>query len=114
MIVERNYSRVASRTFQDFRAQVTVTDRYFAGELGDITESGLCLVLPGGVRVSDGEVIQGEIRAEHLALSMQFAGKVAWTSDGVKAGKPCRLVGVSFDQELELPEAVIALGMSAA
>ncbi len=114
MIVERTHSRVASRTFQDFQAQVTAGDRYFAGELGDIAESGLCILLPGAVRIQDGEAITGTVQSNHLPVSIQFTGTVAWTSEAMKAGKPCLLVGVEFEREIELPPAVIALGMSAA
>ncbi|MCR9140759.1 MAG: PilZ domain-containing protein [bacterium] len=114
MIVERTYSRVASRTFQDFQVQVTAGDRYFAGELGDIAESGLCVLLPGAVRIADGEEIQGNVQSAHMPIQIQFQGRVAWTSEAVKGGRPCLLVGVAFEREIELPPAVIALGMSAA
>ncbi|MEQ9363946.1 MAG: PilZ domain-containing protein [Leptospirales bacterium] len=114
MIVQRTYSRVASRTFQDFHAQVTAGDRYFAGELGDISESGLCILLPGAVEIRDGQEIQGTVQSGHLPVKIQFSGSVAWTSEAIKAGKPCLLVGVQFERDIELPPAVIALGMSAA
>jgi hypothetical protein len=112
MTVERNHSRIAPRDFQGFDVQVTLGDRYFTGELGNISEEGLCVLLPGTVRASDFDSVRGAIQARHLGVAFDFNGKVAWTSDAVHAGRPCTLVGVDFEQELELPPAVIALGMA--
>lgn len=114
MIVERTYSRVATRAFQDFRVQLTVDDRYFSGELGDIAEAGLCVLLPGSVRINDGESIRGTVQADRLATALEFSGRVTWTSEAVQGGKPYLLVGIDFEREIELPASVIALGMSAA
>lgn len=114
MIVERTHSRVETRTFQDFRVQVTVDDRYFAGELGNISETGLCVLVPGRITVRPGVRIRGTVQARHLAVHLEFVGRVAWTAEAVKAGRPCILLGVDFDREIELPPSVIALGMAAA
>lgn len=113
MIVERSHSRVAPRTFRGFSVQASVDERYFAAELGNISENGLCLLIPGRVKVREHDNIEGLVQASHLNVRLEFNGRVAWTAVATRSSRDLTLIGVEFSEEIELPTSLIALGMAA-
>lgn len=114
MKVERSRPRIAPKEFADYSVQVTLEDRYFTGKMGNISEEGMCVLIPGSVAVSDsGSAVKGTIQSRQLADTIGFNGSVAWASDAAVANRPHTLVGVKFDRSVELPVSLIALGMSA-
>ncbi|MCB1315254.1 MAG: PilZ domain-containing protein [Leptospiraceae bacterium] len=107
--------RIAPRDFQDYFVQVLVDDRLFDAQLGNISETGLCFLLTGLVDFDPDAThkVEGTIRSRRLPESIVFKGNMVWNRQNSAQGEDQTLCGVHFFEQIDLPHALIALGMSA-
>lgn len=107
--------RIAPRDFQEYFVQVTIGDRIFDASLGNISETGLCILLVGTVDFNseNGNQAEGTIRSKLLPESLNFTGRTVWTSLSKVNDHTMTLVGINFNNQINLPDTLIALGMSA-
>lgn len=111
----RKDRRLAPRDFRDFTVQLHHEDDMVLGNLGDISESGLCIVADDD-KVSLPEpraMVEGYVSSKRLKDSVAFEGRVAWTSIGEVEGKPCAMAGIQFYKPASLPDTLTALSISA-
>ena len=81
MEVERSRPRISPKDFRDFSVSVQVSDETITGYLGNISETGLCLVCPEGTNIpEESSVIHGHVESSRLESPIDFKGRVAWKS----------------------------------
>lgn len=114
MAKERSGPRIAPRDFHDFTVQLHHEDTVSLGHLGNISETGLCIVLPVGVDFpAEKTTIEGYVMSRRIKDTLEFGGKVAWKATSSVEGKECLLAGIQFHGPVELPDALVALSISA-
>lgn len=111
---ERTRERISPRDFEDYSVQLLIGDVFCSGLLGNISEVGLCVLAPAGVKLEDQQQIsRGNILSRYLETPIEFSGKVVWTAPGQHAGETVTLAGIQFDQLVDLPVALTAIGLAA-
>ncbi len=104
--------RVYANALNKFKLELNlnIAGEEFFAMLGDISETGLCAVVP----VSKGAVLHTEIGADiegvllgkDLEEKMHFVARVAWQSMGTVGKQDAYLVGVEFHQPAPIPAPV--------
>ena len=112
MATERS-ARIAPKDFREFTVQLHYDDAVSLGHLGNISETGLCIVLPPHVEFpAEKTLVEGYVMSRRMEDTMEFTGKVAWKALGNVQGTECLLVGVQFHRALELPNTLMALSIA--
>lgn len=114
---KRINSRIFPRDFRAFVTTVLFNGFDFRGSLGNISEDGLCVIVPiisGPNEVAIGTEISGHIDHQAMNIHLDYAGGVAWTE--VRPGSSIGLttpralfIGVRFHASMQLPISLIAL-----
>ncbi len=111
---ERTRERISPRDFEDYSVQLLIGDVFCSGLLGNISEVGLCVLAPASVKLEDAQQIsRGNILSRYLEKPIEFSGAVVWTAPGQHAGEAVTLAGIRFDQLVDLPLALTAIGLAA-
>lgn len=117
MIQQRNKPRVYTNEMNHFTVRLCEagSGTEYTGYVGDISEEGLCAVLPGEAeREFSAEVeLKGEIGGSYLPENMSFAARLVWQSASEERGESVRLLGLQFQDQVDLPDQVIAALMVA-
>jgi len=110
---ERTHPRIAPRDFEDYSVQILIGDEFFSGPLGNISEVGLCIVVPAQVELPEDAVIdRGSIHGRRLEDPIQFQGKIVWSAPTDALGEPATAAGVEFSREIDLPDALLAVSVA--
>ncbi len=111
MIQQRNKPRVYTNEMNHFTVRLSEADgTEFTGYVGDISEEGLCAILPGeaGREFAAEVVLKGEIGGSYLPENMSFSARLVWQAAGEERGETVRLLGLQFQDKVDLPDQVIA------
>lgn len=112
MIQQRNKPRVYTNEMNHFTVRINdaQSGTEFAGYVGDISEEGICAILPGEAEreFTDQATLQCEIGGSYLPESMAFAARLVWQAAGEQRGESVRLLGLQFQEQVDLPDQVIA------
>ncbi|MCR9142813.1 MAG: PilZ domain-containing protein [bacterium] len=110
MMQQRNKPRVYTNEMNHFEIRLSPGESVHTGYVGDISEEGVCAVIPGEESVSfeKGARLSGTIGGSYLSEEMSFEAEVAWQASGEQRGRQVRLVGLKFTKSVDLPDQVIA------
>ncbi len=112
MAIERS-ARIAPKDFRDFTVQLHYEDTVTLGHLGNISETGLCIVLPAGVDFPpEKTLVEGFVMSRRLPTTLEFTGRVAWKARGDVQGEESLLAGIQFHKSVDLPDALMAVSIS--
>ena len=114
MFIERKKERIYPKDFQDYTVFLKKEGWEIQGNLGNISESGMCVLIRGeeDLPIEQKKLLSGEISSRMLDAPIEFKAHVAWTGSTSIQGKPYHLIGMSFSGELMLPTPLLVLGMS--
>lgn len=111
--MNRTRPRISPRDFEDYSVQMLIGEEFYSGPLGNISEIGLCIVVPGQVEMPEQAVVErGSIHGRYLEHPIQFAGKIVWSAPSEALGEPATAAGVEFSSYTDLPEALLALSVA--
>lgn len=115
MIQQRNKPRVYTNEMNHFEVHLKTGDVSLSGYVGDISEEGLCAVIPGEnlPAVEKDAAVSGKIGGSYLQSEMTFDARVVWQSEIEQRGGRVRLLGLQFSQSVDLPDQIIAALMVA-
>ena len=111
-IDNRNATRVYPKDFIDYAVQVESQGFNYNGYLGNVSETGMCGILPLSFTVNKGESIKGHIHHIPLDDHIDFSGKVVWSEEYQFQKKQHVMIGVQFLELVELPDYLFALSLS--
>lgn len=112
MATERS-ARIAPKDFRDFTVQLHHEDAVTLGHLGNISDRGLCIVLPPGVDFPiEKTPVEGYVLSRRMGEPLEFSGKVAWKAHGTVQGSEYLLAGIQFHTAQDLPDTLMALSIS--
>ncbi|MBX7058787.1 MAG: PilZ domain-containing protein [Leptospirales bacterium] len=105
---QRIQPRRSGRSLELFRVDVEWENRRFAGFPRNISDSGASLCLPGSnaLHIPSGAMLRGQMSVGNTPV--HFQGNVVWTRREERHGRPALLLGLQFDSELSLPDAVLS------
>jgi hypothetical protein len=114
---KRSIERVFPKDFQDFNVHLKLEDITINGTLGNLSEEGMCAIVPGtGESIVSAlarqKEVSGVIEGRRIKGMLDVKGKVVWTELRHSGEGEMRYLGIRFDENVELPESVIALCMS--
>lgn len=104
--------RIYANDLNQFKLELNLNlagEEFFA-YLGDISEDGLCAIVPmdgdGVLHTDVGAEIEGVLLGKNLEEQMHFQARVAWQDMGNVKGRNSYLVGVEFSSPVYLPAPV--------
>lgn len=112
---KRKRQRVIPPDFRDFNVQLKQGDLTMNGSLGNISESGMLALIPGGAEPPiDTEVeIAGSIHSKRLQSQLFFRARRAWSEVRELHHESYQFIGMQFVDQLTLPDALIAFELAA-
>lgn len=113
MLETRKKQRIPSENWEDFMLKVfsiNGSPEYLIAKIANISELGISGILELGTVLNDKDKIEGMIESDLTRSKIKYSGKIVWsreTNNGIQ-------FGVKFDEELLLPDVLIARSMAAA
>ena len=110
MSTQRVKKRIYNKEFVNFTVQLQKDNKNVQGYLGDISDEGMCAILPG-IDIGDfikGDQLTGTLGGKHLREEMRFDARIIWKSEEEVRKEPALLIGLNFNGRIDLPDAVIA------
>ncbi|MEM7181744.1 MAG: PilZ domain-containing protein [Spirochaetota bacterium] len=107
----RKDTRVYTKDFIDYSTRIEVGGSYYAGILGNISETGICVILPENFPKEEGLEIRGTVHHVALDETIQFTGKTVWTDDYLMENKSRVMIGARFSEKIELPDYLFMLSV---
>lgn len=108
----RRNNRIYHKDLIDYKVFFMENGNYVQGGLGNISESGLCAIMPIDFSIQAGDELQGYLSYAPQRDEMDISGRVAWVTDYEHHGTPQIMLGVEFFTPLHFPEHLMALSMS--
>lgn len=108
----RRYTRIYHKDLKDYKVIIQLPDDLFQGNLGNISDGGLCAILPKSFPAEINKLIQGHLLYLPYGEKYKFEGRIAWFSDYEFNGKLHTMIGLEFTSPITLPEHLMALAMS--
>lgn len=108
----RRYTRIYHKDLKDYKVIFRLPDDIYQGSLGNISDGGLCAILPKSFSTNRGELLKGYLLYVPYDEKYEFQGRVAWTSDYSMGGTMHTMIGLEFSGSVYLPEHLMALAMS--
>ncbi len=113
MIESRKKERLLSGAFEDFLVKVyskNEAPEYLLATVENISELGLSATIELGADLKEKDLLSGIVESDLTRSKIKYSGKVVWIKE-----TPAGLTfGLKFDEELLLPDVLIALSMAAA
>ncbi|TGK04756.1 PilZ domain-containing protein [Leptospira semungkisensis] len=103
--------RFYPRDFDDYIVQVDSGLITLEGKLGNISESGIC-VLMSGEDLTGSMAIEGSVIERKTGKRLEFLGDVVWKVPKNIETKKKFLYGIRFRNQLELTESLILINLS--
>ena len=82
------------------------------GFLGNISEGGLCAVMPPEFTCELDTTLKGFVLQEPLNDKLNFEGRIAWKLDYEINKAPKLMLGLEFSNPLELPEQLMVISLA--
>lgn len=109
----RNKERIQSKELQDLYLKVFEKNEepeYIQSLMVNLSESGCSGWCQNTIELNPGDTITGVIESESLRLKIRYKGKVVWSKPTYNGHE----FGVSFLEDIVLPDVLIARLMAAA
>ncbi|TGJ99997.1 PilZ domain-containing protein [Leptospira langatensis] len=103
--------RFYPRDFNEYIVQVDSGLITLEGKLGNISESGIC-VLMSGEDLANSIVVEGSVIERKTGKRLEFLGDVVWKIPKKIESKQRFLYGIRFRNPLELTESLILINLS--
>ncbi len=103
--------RFYPRDFDEYIVQVDSGLITLEGKLGNISESGICILM-SGEDLPSSVVVDGSVIERRTGKRLEFAGDVVWKVPKRMGEKEKILYGIRFRAPLELTESLILINLS--
>jgi hypothetical protein len=108
----RKASRIFPKDFADYAVQLHASGENFSGYLGNISEKGLCAIMPATFQPEVDEQSEGSVLHWPTGDNMEIAGRIAWKTAYEFQKKPHTMIGMEFSEAITFPEYLLALSLS--
>jgi hypothetical protein len=108
----RRATRVYPKDFVDYSVKLEYNDAIYTGFLGNISETGLCGILPQTFIADQNDVVDGSLVFNPLKDEIPISGKIVWKTDYNYNNDKYVMIGMHFVTPITLPEYLMALTMS--
>lgn len=108
----RKSDRIFPKDFADYAVHMNANGESFSGYLGNISESGLCAIMPASFKAEVNDTLDGSILHWPTSDNMEISGRIAWKSEMEFQKKPHIMIGMEFSEKFIFPEYLIALSLS--
>ena len=108
----RKADRIFPKDFADYAVQLNANGDSFSGYLGNISETGLCAIMPANFPSEVNEINEGSVLHWPTGDNMEIAGRVAWKTNYEFQKKPHIMIGMEFSDKIIFPEYLLALSLS--
>lgn len=108
----RKAPRIYPKDFIDYSIIFDEEGNSSKGFLGNISEGGLCAVMPLEFQASVDTKKKGSILHEPSKEKLPFEGRVAWKLEYEINKQQKLMVGLEFSSPLELPEQLMVISLS--
>ncbi|MBP9885694.1 MAG: PilZ domain-containing protein [Leptospiraceae bacterium] len=108
----RKADRIFPKDFADYAVQLHTSGENFSGYLGNISETGLCAIMPASFQPEVNEMSEGSVLHWPTGDNMEVAGRIAWKRDYEFQKKPHTMIGMEFSRTITFPEYLLALSLS--
>lgn len=112
MMQNRKAPRIYPKDFIDYAITFGEEGKTSKGFLGNISEGGLCAVMPIDFQVNVDSKEKGFIIHEPSKEKIPFEGRVAWKLEYDINKQPKLMIGLEFSAPLELPEQLMVISLS--
>ncbi|MCB1177130.1 MAG: PilZ domain-containing protein [Leptospiraceae bacterium] len=108
----RKATRVYHKDLNHYKVNFSMDGIEYRGKLGNISENGMCAIMPTDFQAPQGSELQGYLLYEPLKEKIEVQGKVAWKTDYEHQNEIQQMFGMEFTGSVEFPEYLMALTMS--
>lgn len=109
---QRRSERVSYKNFSDYSVSFTADDKTYTGLLGNISDGGMCAILPAEFPAEIGGLLKGELKYKPYSDIYPISTKIVWKANYLLKDEPKIMIGMEFAEKFVLPEYLIALSMS--
>ncbi|HBS05355.1 MAG TPA: hypothetical protein DEA96_10340 [Leptospiraceae bacterium] len=107
---DRRSERRAPKDLAQFTVEL---DGDVTGYLQNISEHGLCVVLPVDQPAMQAkQMVSGKVMGKGIRLEFPFQGKTVWFSLRKIEQTPYVFTGIEFNVPMEIPESLISLSLA--
>lgn len=103
--------RFYPRDFNEYIVHIESGLITLEGKLGNISESGICVLMPGD-DLSQTSAVEGSVIERKTGKRLEFLGDVIWRVNKQLGNKEKFLYGIRFRSPLELTESLILINLS--
>jgi glyoxylate utilization-related uncharacterized protein len=108
----RKADRIFPKDFADYAVHINTNGENFSGYLGNISETGLCAIMPANFQAEVNEINEGSILHWPTGDNMEITGRIAWKTNYEFQKKPHIMIGMEFSDKIIFPEYLLALSLS--
>jgi hypothetical protein len=112
MTQNRKAPRIYPKDFADYSVSFELNGNIQKGFLGNISEGGLCAVMPPDFTCELDTTLKGFVLQEPLNDKLNFEGRIAWKLDYEINKSPKLMLGLEFSNPLELPEQLMVISLA--
>ncbi|PJZ68945.1 pilus assembly protein PilZ [Leptospira perolatii] len=103
--------RFYPKDFDDYIVHVESGLITLEGKLGNISESGICIMMAGeDLGLTD--MVEGSIVERKSGRRLEFVGDVVWHYPKIVQGRDRTIYGIHFRDSLELTDSLILINLS--
>lgn len=108
----RKSVRIYPKDFLDYSVSVEWDGNSFNGTMGNISETGMCCILPIDTEIEKGDRISGCIQNVSSKEQIEYSGKVIWKDQFMIGGQYSYAIGIQFLEVIDLPDNLFALALA--
>lgn len=108
----RKSDRIFPKDFADYAVHLNASGENFSGYLGNISESGLCAIMPSTFQPEINDISEGSVLHWPTGDNMEIIGRIAWKTSYEFQKKPHTMIGMEFSETIIFPEYLLALSLS--
>jgi hypothetical protein len=108
----RRATRIYHKDLAHYKVNISFNGVNYKGNLGNISENGMCAILPSDFIAPQGSYLKGFLFYEPLKEKILIEGKLAWKTDYEYHNESMVMFGMEFSEQVVFPEYLMALTMS--
>lgn len=103
MSSHRKVNRITPKEFEDYRVLLELDELTLEGQLGNVSETGLCIIMDDNSLLDEiGNEIPGIIISKDKKEKISFLGKVVWYKVQKTNNEITHLSGIEFHKPVDL------------
>jgi|JI9StandDraft_1071089.scaffolds.fasta_scaffold329795_1 hypothetical protein len=104
----RKVNRITPKEFEDYRVLLELGELTLEGSLGNISETGLCVIMNDNSLLDEiGEDISGIVMSKEKKDKVHFTGKILWYKVQKSNNDLTHQSGIEFSSKINLTQALI-------